>query len=566
MFEGTNTALEPQAESAQPITRRALLRAAAIGSAALAGGAALAACGGTTAKTSTVNVTFLTNGWPGDAMPTADAQKQNVNTKAYADSLAKWLKENPGVKIKHTDTTIWSQQTVIQSIAAGTAPTWYQGNVLGSYQNPLVRSAFARGLAADVTSLVQSTGLEGQLTSFYLPIFQSWKVNGKYFGTPGGYGVGDGMYFRRDLIQAAGLQEPTPDWTWADFRALAKALTKPKMKGAALQSYVFDQSIFASGLNSGATNFGQLGLIPKPSQGWPWSYDLTTWLTQYEDIVNNWRGMYFEDKSITSALSTGDSDVAQAFARGDVAMMANNTGYFTRPVSDPTSAINISQKLGKPFGDVVGWISHPKGALGSFGATQAGSAVCSIDPHFDRNPPALAKAFDFGVQMLVGQSLVDQRQEIYKATNDLKEVFLEVPPMSKLQVTYGLKSGTAEDAWGSTIMNALNSAANIPQLPDPSVYFPAEKNAGPTGDAWNDANSGLGFTQDAIPSLLSKLQSVQNQQFASLTSSTSQSDFLSAAKKFFADLDTFWAKNAPNFSATEFHPWYTQMVLPALGG
>lgn len=566
MFEGTNTDLEPQGGFTKPLTRRGLLRAAAIGSVALAGGAALAACGGTASTTSTVNVTFLTNGWPGDAMPTAAQQQQNINTKAYADSLAKWLKQNPGVKIKHTDTTIWSQQTVIQAISAGTAPTWYQGNVLGSYQNPLVRSAFARGLAADLTSLVQSTGLESQLTSFYLPIFQSWKVNGKYYGTPGGYGVGDGMYFRRDLIQAAGLQEPTADWTWDDFRALAKALTAPKRKGAALQSYVFDQSMFASGLNSGASNFGQLGLVPKPSQGWPWVYDLTPWLTQYEQIVNVWRGMYFTDKSITSSLSTGDSDVAQAFGRGDVAMMANNTGYFTRPVSDPTSAINISQKLNKPFGDVVGWISHPKGTLGSFGATQAGSALCSIDPHFNRNPPALAKAYDFGVQMLVGQSLVDQRQEIYKATNDLKEVFLEVPPMSKLQVTYGLTSGTAEDAWGPAIMNAVNAAANIPQLPDPAIYFPAEKSAGPTGDAWNDANSGLGFTQDGIPGILSKLQSVQNQQFASLTSSTSQADFVTAAKKFFADLDAFWAKNAPNFSATEFHPWYTQTVLPALGG
>lgn len=565
MFEETNPIPEALVEPMKPLTRRQLLRAAAIGSVTIAGGATLAACGGSSSKgPTTVNVTFLTNGWPGDAMPTAAQQKADINTKAYADSLSKWLKQNPGVKIKHTDTTIWSQQVVTQAIAAGTAPTWFQGNVLGSYQNPLVRSAFAKGLAADLTDLVASTGLESQLTDFYRPILQSWKVNGRYYGTPGGYGVGDGMYYRRDLIQAAGLQEPTPNWTWADFRNLAKALTTSKMKGAALQSYVFDQSLFASGLNSGATNFGQLGLVPKPSQGWPWVYNLAPWESQYEEIINNWREMYFTDKSITSQSSTGDNDVAQAFARGDVAMMANNTGFFTRPVSDPTSAINISQKLGKPFDEVVGWISHPKGSLGSFGATQAGSAVASIDPHFNRNPPALAKAFDFAVQMLVGQSLVDQRQEIYKATNDLKEVFLEVPPMSKLQVTYGIK-GTAEEAWGSATMNAVNAAASIPQLPDPSVYFPAEKNAGPTGDAWNDANSGLAYTQDGIAGILTKLQTVQNQQFSSLSSSTSPSDFLAAAKKFFADLDTFWAKNAPDFSAQQFHPWYQQTILPALG-
>src|SRR5262249_36862905 len=148
-----------------------LLRAAALGSVALAGGAALAACGGGNATPTTVKVTFLTNGWPGDALPTADQQKSSVNTKAYADSLTKWLKQNPGVTIKHTDTTIWDQQKVTQAIAAGVAPTWYQGNVLGSYQNGPVRSAFARGLAADLSELVASTKLESQLTDFYLPIF-----------------------------------------------------------------------------------------------------------------------------------------------------------------------------------------------------------------------------------------------------------------------------------------------------------------------------------------------------------------------------------------------------------
>jgi maltose-binding protein MalE len=562
MSEETNTTLESLAT--KPLTRRQILRAAAASTVLVAGGSLLAACG--SSSPTTVNVTFLTGGWPGDSMPTADQQKSSATTKAYADSLAQWLKQNPGVKLKHVDTNIWSQQTVTQSISAGTAPTWYMGNVLGSFQNPIVRSAFARGLAADLTGLIQSTNFESTLTSAYLPSFQSWKVNGKYYGTPGGYGVGDGIYFRRDLIQQAGLQEPTPSWTWTDFRNLAKALTTSSSKGAALQSYVFDQILYASGLNAGATNYGQLGLNPSPSNGWPWRYDLAPWMSQYEDVVNLWRGMYFTDQSITSASSTGDSDVAQAFARGDVAMCANNTGFFTRASSDPTSAQNIALKLNKPFDEVVGWISHPRGSLASFGATQPVSALCSIDPHLQRNQPALAKAFDFAVQMLVGKALQDQRVEIYKATNDLKQVFLEVPPMSKYQVSYPGISASLEQAWGTSIIQAVNDAAAIPLIPDPAIYFPAETNAGPTGDAWNDANSGLAYTQDSISDVLTKLQSVQNQQFASLTSSVSSSDFTKAAKKFFADLDKFWAKNAPNFSAQEFHPWYEQTVLPALGG
>lgn len=568
MFEGTNPVLESAAgELRKPLTRRQLLRAGAIGSVVLAGGAALAACGGSSSTTTTVNVTFLTNGYPQDSMPTAAQQKADASLKAYADVLDQWLKHNPGVKIKHTDTNIWDQKTVVSSISAGTAPTWYEGSILGSFIDNVVFSQFARGLAADVTSLVKSTNLEGQLTPEYLPNYQYWKVNGKYYGVPGGFGEGDGMFFRRDLIKAAGLVEPTPGWTWEDFRTLAKNLqaANPKMKGAALDPYVFDQSLFANGLNSSQTGYGGLGLVPSPNDAWPWRYNVTPWLSQYERLTDNWRGMYFEDKTLTSALTNG-SNVAQLFATGAVAMCDGNSSAFQRPLSDPTNVANIASKLGKPFSDVVGFISHPIGDLGSFGATQKGGVVCSMDPHLQRNQPALAKAFDFAVQFLIGQSMANIRQEVYNTGHDPRQVFLEIPAMSKLQVTYGLKGVTATDAWGQPTIDAISAMQRIPLLPLLSTYFPAEQNPGPTGDAWQDANSGLAFTQDPASAVLAKLQSTQNAQFASLSSSIDKSTFTASAKKYFADLDAFWLKNAPQFANEQFHPWYEQTVLPALGG
>lgn len=569
MTEGTHTVHEPESlvETAKPLTRRQLLRAAAIGGVALVGGTALAACGGS-ATTTTVNVTFLTGGWPDDAMPTAAQQKSSINSKAYADALEQWLKQHPGVKIKHTDVNIWSQQAITSSISAGTAPTWFMGSILGSFINNVVFSGFARGLAADVTNLVESTHLLDQLDPGYIPNYNYWKVNGKYFGTPGGYGISNGIFFRRDLIQQAGLEEPTPDWTWTDFRTMAKELqaANPKMKGAALQNYIFDTSFTSNGLNAGATGYGLLGLDPAPSNAWPWRYNLTPYLSQYQQMVDNWRGMYYTDKTLTSSTSTGDSDVAQAFARGDVALIADNGSYFQRALSDPTNVANIAIKLGKSFDDVVGWVSQPVGELGSFGGSQANGVVCSFDPHLQRNQPALAAAFDFGVQMLIGQALVNQRQEIYKSTKDLKTVFLEIPPMSKLQVDYGLSGKTAAEAWGPKIIASYSAAAKIPLVPDPALYFPAEGSAGPTGDAWNDANSGMAYTQDAVPGLLNKLQSVSNTQFSGLSSSVSKSTFIASAKKFFADSDSFWHKYAPRFSSELYHQWYEQTVLPALNG
>ena len=66
MFEGTDTMNETLVEPKKTLTRRSMLKAAAMGSIALAGGAALVACGSSgsgTGTPTTVNVTFLTAGY-----------------------------------------------------------------------------------------------------------------------------------------------------------------------------------------------------------------------------------------------------------------------------------------------------------------------------------------------------------------------------------------------------------------------------------------------------------------------------------------------------------------------
>jgi hypothetical protein len=564
IFEEASTL---ETASTLPVTRRQLLRTMAVGSVALVGGAALASCGGSSSTTSAINVTFYTNGWPGDSMPTAAQQKQLPATKAYADSLAAWLKQNPGVQVKHTATSVWDQQTIITAISAGTAPTWYEGNVLGSFLNPAVKAALTRGLAADLTDLVTKNNLEAQLTDTYLPVFRSWKVNGRYYGTPGGYGVGNCVFYRRDLLQQYGLQEPSLGWTWHDFRVLAKQLTRGKMHGSQAVNYLFSENLVANGLVSSVISMGSLGIVPSPSSSYPWRLDVASFLNQYEAVINDWRAMIYEDKSVLSNTTYGDSDVSAAFIRGDVAMISTNNNFVTSAPSstNPTAAQTLTNRLNKPIEDVIGMIPNPNGLNGSFGATQAGSAIGSVDPKFQRNPAALAKAYDFLIYMLIGQGAIDQIQELYRTTKDLKLVYSNTPPMTKNMESFSGIPGTATDAWGAKTMQSIQAAANIPLVPDYTQYFPPEQNTLPTEDLNNDALNGLNFTQNPIGPIISKWQTTQNQQLASLTSSVSKSDFLTAAKKFYADVDAFWAKNAPNFSAQEFHPWYEQTILPALG-
>ncbi len=51
-------------------------------------------------------------------------------------------------------------------------------------------------------------------------------VDGQVYGVPA---LIDNLaiVYNKDLFQAAGVDEPTADWTWDDFRAAAKALTDP---------------------------------------------------------------------------------------------------------------------------------------------------------------------------------------------------------------------------------------------------------------------------------------------------------------------------------------------------
>src|ERR671922_172170 len=49
------------------------------------------------------------------------------------------------------------------------------------------------------------------------------------------------VVYNKDLFDDAGLDHPSPDWTWEDFRAAAKALTDPAEKRFGF-SYPMDAS------------------------------------------------------------------------------------------------------------------------------------------------------------------------------------------------------------------------------------------------------------------------------------------------------------------------------------
>lgn len=102
--------------------------------------------------------------------------------------------------------------------AAGQAPDlFYSGDVWMSYLLPFMR---------DLTPLVERDAAEIGLDDFFPDILAAMRHEGRYYVIPEHANVAL-LYYNRRLFRAAGVAEPTADWTWDDLVRAGVALTRP---------------------------------------------------------------------------------------------------------------------------------------------------------------------------------------------------------------------------------------------------------------------------------------------------------------------------------------------------
>lgn len=542
-----------------PLSRRRLLTLAAAASTLAVGGGAVASCskkGAAGGGSGPVDVTLKVSDWPYPLLPSAKVQKADPVQKAYAEVLTDWLDKNPGVTLKQVKTDVWDQESLNTAVSGGSAPAFFPGNVLGGWDNSATKLAFVQGLAADVTDLLDTYKINDKVAGNIRPIWKTWRTNGRYYGIPSSFNVGNGIYFRRDLIRAEGLEEPTPGWTWDDARTLAKGLTKGPRKGFALQPWGMSWAL-------GAEGFALLSELPAPDTSWNWKWDFTSRSDEWVRVIENFRAMIFEDMSVLSEISFGDAEVTQAFSQGRAAMMPNNAGFFLGDPDTANTPANLAKKLGKDVGDVYGWVQHPVGRHGLFGNTAAFTVVLSLDPDLDGD--AIDKAVGLADWMTFGAAYTRQKQAIWESSKELKKVYTDATPINGLEKIEGVP-GTVEDAWGAAYMQAVRTANKIPLVPNTSDFLPVEENAGPSDTATDDAVSKWTYerTQPDVPAGLKKTQDTRNKQAEGFTSSVPDEEFVAAAKKYFDAQADFWKQHAPDFYADVFQGWYDGEITPAL--
>ena len=545
--------------SHQPLTRRQVLRTLAATSVALLGGATLASCSDSNTNSNTINVTLVTNGWPVDVMPTADNQKKDPSMKAFADALKKWLDKNPGVKLKTSTVDIWDGSKLVPALSANTAPSWYGSIVLGGYNEVAARRAILyQGLAADLTDLNNKYNITSLMVKSMVPYFTRWNMGGKYYVMPIDFIAGGTcVFYRRDLLQKAGVAEPSATWTMDNFRTTAKALTKDKMRGLALPDYGLDFMLFSEG-------WRDLTIIPAPKANWHWKFDTLSNQARWLKAINLYRSMYNNDKSILA--SQGNNDALAPVVNGSAAMMVNNSGFFTQAPS-ATSLAGMADKMKMPIDDLIGMVPWPVGDGGWIGNSNGGLSTLSLDPHLKKT--ALSKAYDLYLYFQGGEGFKQKSAGVYQATKDLRQVYAGSINAYDVGSIPGVP-GTMEDAWGKKWYQSLQGLLNAPVMPQPVDFIPVDSAAGPLqpsdSQAYPNARSLWQYTTKDAAAALKDLNDTLTQQASTFTSTVSSSDFIAGCQKYYEAMDAFWQKNAPDYYNNVFHPFYQNTIQPVLNG
>ena len=181
----------------------------------------VAACGGTPGATTpsgtlgTLSGDVRISGW--SSTPTEDA--------LLTDSIKAFQTANPGVNVKW-EPIAQDYSTVLKTnLAAGTEADVFYIDVSD------IDSLMKTGKLLALDDYMSKTGTSK--SDFVSTLINAFSYNGKVYGIPKDFNT-LGLVYNKDLFKAAGIAEPTNDWSWTDLSTAAKKLTSGGVVGLSL--------------------------------------------------------------------------------------------------------------------------------------------------------------------------------------------------------------------------------------------------------------------------------------------------------------------------------------------
>ncbi len=180
----------------------------------------LSACGGATPVPATPQTIIQTQ------VVEVPAAKTEVRLSGWASSpaetalleslLYKFSVANPDILVKYEPITGDYRQAMLTAIASGTEPDVFYVDI--AYFQEWAKN----DVLLPLDDLMASTGTTKDM--FIPSIMDAFTYNGNVYGIPKDFNT-LGLFYNKDLFDAAGLAYPTDAWTWTDLQTAATALT-----------------------------------------------------------------------------------------------------------------------------------------------------------------------------------------------------------------------------------------------------------------------------------------------------------------------------------------------------
>ena len=136
----------------------------------------------------------------------------------YLEQIASdFMKLHPDIKIQVESVPQGFEQSILVQLAGGSAPDVFQ------VSDSLLSNFHAMGALMDITPFINGDN-PLNLDDFYESILDIGKIGDGMFVLPADFTT-QVVYYNKDIFDEAGIAYPAEDWTWEDFRQIAKRLT-----------------------------------------------------------------------------------------------------------------------------------------------------------------------------------------------------------------------------------------------------------------------------------------------------------------------------------------------------
>lgn len=284
--------------------------------------------------------------------------------------------QHPRVKVEYINFDMWSpnfRAALAVAISGGRAPSYYIARDLPQ--------TIEQGMYADITPLMKEWD---QYAAQPESSRREGNVDGRIYTMAANELGASVIRYRKDWFREAGIfnerGEPGPrsDWTWDDFREIARKLTDPS-KGR----YGFAGELGDFEYNAA---HGLPLYVPDPTGRTTWRFnrsdpELLRSLQAARDMVNR-------DRSVATSVTMGWFEWHNEFDAGHAAMIPSFSPHI------PRASLESPDKFGKdkPYAQTVG-MAPPPGHPSGYSGLQAITNPIGFDPTL--TPEQLRAAFDW---------------------------------------------------------------------------------------------------------------------------------------------------------------------------